>query len=430
MKSVMEPGTQIGERYEILSLIAEGGMGAVYEAVHQLSRKVVALKVLHPELAHDEAHRQRFLREISAPAQIGHPNIIEIYDAGYDAQCRMLFVAMELLRGENLRERFDRFPCPRSTEVILQLLHILERVIDAIAAAHEKGFVHRDLKPENVFLHTNREGLEIVKVLDFGIARTMDSDSKGVTRTGTMMGTPEYMAPEQVTDARRAGPPADVWSLGVMIYEAFAGKTPFARDNSIAAMTAALVEAHPPLHAVLPSAPLPFSHLVDLCLAKRPEQRIPNASQLLLRFREARAQSFPLQQQPQHPPHFYQLPPPHTNQQTTPTPNQAFTPKPQPGAAPFVNHPNPSPVPTPPPSHLAAPGAPSPNQPYPDPKPPSNPSWVNASPPPVTPASPQLEHRQGSSASGVLLAVGIISGLLILLFCCACIIFCGPLLNS
>jgi serine/threonine-protein kinase len=293
MRGVTQPKTVVGGRYEVVRKIAEGGMGSVHEAVHLLSRRTVALKLLAPEVARDEVKRQRFLREVSAPAQIGHDGIVEVFDAGYDEKLGVLFVAMELLQGETLRDRIARLDPKRSPENREILLDLFDRMLEPIAAAHARGIVHRDLKPENVFVHRRRDGVEVVKVLDFGIARELDTSRPSVTQTGIAMGTPHYMSPEQAMSARDASFPADVWSLGAMLFEVLTGSTPFPGDTAGSIIAAVVTEAHPPVGAMAPGTSPMLIHLVDRCLAKRPEDRPADAGALLEELRRARGRAAP-----------------------------------------------------------------------------------------------------------------------------------------
>jgi len=287
-------GRLIGGRYEVVRKIAEGGMGAVYEAQHNLSKKTVALKILFAHIGRDESSRQRFLREVSAPAQIGHDGIVEVYDAGFDTQDGSLFVAMEMLRGETLRDRLARGGLTRD-----QVLDFFEQLLDPLAAAHAKGIVHRDLKPENVYLHRMRDGREVLKLLDFGIARDLDEKSQSVTQTGMAMGTPHYMAPEQAMSARGVSFPADVWAVGAMMYEALSGKTPFSGETASAIVVHAVSQPHEPLAKAAPATPTAIAQLVDRCLAKDAEARPRDGAQLLVELRAARGKTAGA---PAHPP--------------------------------------------------------------------------------------------------------------------------------
>ncbi len=258
-------------------------MGEVYEAQHNLSKKAVALKILFPHIGKDEAARQRFLREVSAPAQIGHEAIVEVYDAGFDPQDGALFVAMELLQGEPLRDRLMK----GNVQLDL-LLDWFEQILDPLAAAHATGIVHRDLKPENVFLMKKKNGAEIIKILDFGIARDLDSSQTNVTHTGIAMGTPHYMAPEQAMSAKGVTAAADVWALGVMLYEALAGRTPFDGETASAIVVHACTQMHAPLAHAAPHVPPPLAEFVDRCLQKDPQYRPHHAGQMLEELRQVR----------------------------------------------------------------------------------------------------------------------------------------------
>jgi serine/threonine-protein kinase len=272
----------IGGRYLVGRKIAEGGMGTVFEATHMLSKKVVALKLLDPSVGRDETTRQRFLREVAAPAQIGHDGIVEIYDAGFDQGEGALFVAMELLSGMTLRDRLTRGAIPQS-----MVLDLFERLLEPLAAAHKAGIVHRDLKPENVFLHTKRDGTEIVKILDFGIARDLAGQDT-VTQAGTAMGTPHYMSPEQAMSARDVTFSTDVWALGVMLYEALAGVPPFAGETIATIVVEICTKPHRPLSEVTFGLPPAISSLVDRCLDKNATRRPRDAGALLAELRAAR----------------------------------------------------------------------------------------------------------------------------------------------
>src|SRR5690606_29109272 len=238
-----------------------------------------------PHIGKDEAARQRFLREVSAPAQIGHDSIVEVLDAGFDTEDGSLFVAMELLDGEPLRERLAKGGVSLDL-----LLDWFERILDPLAAAHDKGIVHRDLKPENVFMSKKRDGTEVIKVLDFGIARDLDSSQNNVTHTGIAMGTPHYMAPEQAMSAKGVSPAADVWALGVMLYEALAGRPPFDGETPSAIVVLACTQAHAPLSQVAPHVPAPLAAFVDRCLNKDPRDRPASCGQMLAELRRVRQQ--------------------------------------------------------------------------------------------------------------------------------------------
>ena len=263
-------------------------MGSVYQAIHLISRRTVALKVFDPEVSRDVANRERFMREASAPAQIGHPGIVEVFDAGFDAEKGSLFVAMELLAGETFRTRVEALKVSRTEVALEDALRMFEALLEPLAAAHQKGIVHRDIKPENIFLQRMPEGVEAVRVLDFGIARDVGSPTPSVTQTGVAMGTPQYMAPEQGMSARQASFPADVWALGVVLYEIYTGRIPFAAESAGLMIAAAVLEPHKPVTLYAPKVSSELSALIDACLEKDPLKRPPNAGALLQRFRAAR----------------------------------------------------------------------------------------------------------------------------------------------
>lgn len=272
----------IAGRYEIVREVARGGMGIVYEAMHVVSRRHVALKVLFTDAFADDMSRARFLREVSAPARIRHEGIVEVFDAGFNDGDGAPFVAMELLEGHTLRDEFERFPRPPS-----RTLWLFEGLLAPVAAAHAAGIVHRDLKPENAFV-TQYGGRELVKVLDFGLARTMGEEAGHQTRTGVSMGTPHYMAPEQAVSARDVTPAADVWALGAMLYEALSGRTPFSGLTPSAVVVEAVTQPHLALTHIVPSVPPALSALVDRCLAKEPAQRPADAGVMLRELVELR----------------------------------------------------------------------------------------------------------------------------------------------
>ena len=275
----LEPSDVVGERYRVLEEVGAGAFGVVYRAQHVVTRQVVALKVLHHHMAVDEATRARFQREVSAPAAIDHPGIAQVYDAAIDDRGRP-YVAMEWLDGETLAAYLPRAPV--SVEGLISLFLAL---LEPLEAAHRAGFVHRDLKPETVF-ERDAGALE-VRVLDFGLAKR--SESPSVTETGTAIGTPRYMSPEQFMDSKSAGPPADVWAVGTMLYEALAGEPPF-RATSHALVLAVLTAPHVPIVERVPDLPPALIEVVEACLRKEPAERPPDATALSAGLREARAQ--------------------------------------------------------------------------------------------------------------------------------------------
>ena len=253
-------------RYRVLEPLGEGGMGLVFSAEDEDLRRKVALKTLKRT---DRASRQRFLREARAAARVSHPNLCPIFEVGEDRG--RPFLAMELLPGETLAQRLRQGPLPPA-----EALDLVEDLVAALSALHGAGVVHRDVKPSNIFL-TPR-----VKLVDFGLARevrdedalTLRTPSEEVTLPGTIVGTPGYMAPEQIlghaVDAR-----ADVFALGAVLYETLSGRAPFARDTVAAALSATLYD-DPPSLGDSPEL-LAWDAALRGALAKKPDQRFPSA---------------------------------------------------------------------------------------------------------------------------------------------------------
>jgi len=281
---------EIAGRYRIVSRIGDGGMGVVYKAEHVLSKKKLAIKLLYPHLTHGAQAVERFKREVSAAAEIDHPGIVQVFDAGVDAD-GSFYMAMELLDGQSLANVMKRdWPgTRRSLELILELCEPLSR-------AHAKGFIHRDLKPDNVFLARDPEtGVERLKLLDFGLAR--DLGKRSMTESGMTFGTPEYMAPEQSMSAKSAGTASDVWSVGVMLYELLSGFHPFTGDTPNAIMVAAIKDPHVPLRDRAPHVPQPICDVVERTLDKNASTRIATAGALADHLHAAIDASPPLDDQ-------------------------------------------------------------------------------------------------------------------------------------
>jgi serine/threonine-protein kinase len=222
-------GATINDRFKVLSLIAKGGMGRVYRAEQSPLGRIVALKVLHPNYSGEEdpEFSRRFTLEASVVSRLKHPNTVTVYDYGETA-AGVLFMAMELLEGRTLhrliREEGALDPA-RATHIALQIARSLRE-------AHGQGVIHRDLKPANVFLIHHDDDIDFVKVLDFGLVKNLDeAEGESLTKTGLFMGSPKYMAPEQIR-GDRCTPATDVYALGVMLFEMLAGKVPFERTNS------------------------------------------------------------------------------------------------------------------------------------------------------------------------------------------------------
>ncbi|MBI5488373.1 MAG: protein kinase [Deltaproteobacteria bacterium] len=274
-------GRTIEGKYEIVRRIGEGGMGSVYEARHLLLGKKLAVKVLLPEVAGDPEVVQRFHNEARIAASLGHENVIEITDMG-TLPSGSPFIVMELLQGESLAQRLEEVGRLPTSEAV----RILAPVLDALAVVHEAGVVHRDLKPDNVFL-ARRSGAEgtrtVVKLLDFGISklRCAETGNFHLTRTGTVLGTPYYMSPEQASGCKDLDQRADLYAVGVMLYEMLVGRRPFEGDTYNALLAAILTRDPPRPRALCPDIPEALEAVVLRAMSREAAQRFPTASDFL-----------------------------------------------------------------------------------------------------------------------------------------------------
>lgn len=273
-------GQVLSGRYRILRKIGEGGMGIVYEAEHIVIEKRVGLKVLREDFSSRPDVVERFRQEAKSASKIGHEHIIDISDFGETPQGASFFV-MELLQGRDLAEELEKLgtlSARRTVTLMLQCARALE-------AAHNKGIVHRDMKPENIFLVRNGATV-LPKLLDFGVSRSTErGQGHTITREGIVMGTPEYIAPEQAR-GRMADVRSDIYSLGVVIYEALAGRLPFQADNA-ADLIVALLNSDPiPLQSLRPELGEPLSKLVHKAMARKPDDRFQTANEMRLAILE------------------------------------------------------------------------------------------------------------------------------------------------
>ncbi|MBI3201291.1 MAG: serine/threonine protein kinase [Myxococcales bacterium] len=275
-------GQVIADRYRVRKLLGAGGMGSVWIAEHIELGKTVALKVMLPAMSANPEMRQRFINEGRAAASIGHPNIVEVFDLGFHGQ--FAFIAMEKLEGEELDMRIERTgPLPVS-----EAIRIAADLADAIGAAHELGIVHRDLKPANVFLATRGRQKDQVKVLDFGIAKLTQGTSDVNTKTGAVIGSPMYMAPEQLQDAKTVDARADVHAIGAILYAMLTGRPPYVGATLTELFYKIVSESPRPLREVRGDVPEWLERVVASALAKHPGERPPNGRALaaLLEQRE------------------------------------------------------------------------------------------------------------------------------------------------
>jgi serine/threonine protein kinase len=262
-------GNVFAHRFEIEKRVRSGGMGLIYRARDRLTGRPVALKLLLREANSDEL--DRFMREARTLSELRHPGIVAYVGHGISSDGQP-YLAMEWLEGEDLASRLRR-QGPSVGEVVT----LLHRAADALAVAHQAGVLHRDLKPSNLFL---REGLvERVTLIDFGLARRVLGGAQ-VTNTGVVVGTPEYMVPEQARGDRQIGPSADVFSLGCVAFECLTGQPPFVSEHIASVLAKILFEEAPPLTAARPNLPESLSKLVGRMLVKSPLARIPDAAAL------------------------------------------------------------------------------------------------------------------------------------------------------
>ncbi|HZS31179.1 MAG TPA: protein kinase [Gaiellaceae bacterium] len=256
-------GDQIADRYDLEELYGSGGMSSVFRAHDvQLDRRV-AVKILHQRYAGEDEYVERFRREARAVAQLSHPNIVTVIDRGEDGGRQ--YIVFEFVEGENLKDlilRSGPLPLRRAIELTVA-------VADGLAFAHKRGLVHRDVKPQNVLLSSAGE----VKVTDFGIARSLEVDH-GVTQTGTVLGTGEYLAPEQAS-GEPVSPATDVYSLGVVLWELLAGEVPFGGESFVAIAMRHVNEPPPDVREVRPDVPPRLAAAVERALRKDPAQRFP-----------------------------------------------------------------------------------------------------------------------------------------------------------
>jgi serine/threonine-protein kinase len=272
-EATLPAGARLG-KYQIVRLLGAGGMGAVYEATHSEIGKRVAIKTLSPAIAAIPGARQRFLREAQLTSRLSHPNIVDLTDMGTEG--RIAYLVMEMLQGEDLSQRLDRTG-PMNPQ---QLIDLLLPVCAAIQTAHEAGIVHRDLKPQNIFLETGRQGIT-PKVLDFGISKSSDTDSSSsLTGTGSVIGTPNYLAPEQIKDARTAGAHSDQYSIGVILYRCLSNANPFEGDSLFAVLQAIVTEKPMPLAERRPDLPTVLVRVVERAMSPLPYARFPSVRDL------------------------------------------------------------------------------------------------------------------------------------------------------
>ena len=267
-------GQTIASSYTITRVLGEGGMGRVYEARHtRITGKRYAVKMLHAEFTRQPEVLTRFQREAEAAATIDSPYVVDVYDVDRTADGRAFLVA-EFLQGKefaNYLEEVGKMPVGSAVRIVRQ-------ICKALTAAHARGVVHRDMKPENVFL-TGDPSQPLAKVIDFGISKLDDNSGAALTKTGMIMGTPSYMAPEQAR-GERVDYRADIYAVGAILYCAVTGQRPFDRDDPTATLTAVLTQDPPRPRSLEPSIPEPLEMIIQKAMAKRPQDRHQSMAEL------------------------------------------------------------------------------------------------------------------------------------------------------
>jgi eukaryotic-like serine/threonine-protein kinase len=269
-------GDLIAQKYRLEDVAGEGGMGIVYAAEHVVLKQRVAVKVLVPDAAGSEAMVERFAREARAAARIVSEHVARVLDAG-SLSTGAPFLVMEFLEGCDLEE----LAALQKTLAVRDVTEYAIQALEGLAHAHAVGIVHRDLKPANLFLACRPDGTNVIKLLDFGISKAMTGKPEDKRLTGHhVLGSPVYMSPEQLRNAPDIDPRADLWSLGVVMYELLAGHPPFDGEG-VGEIFAAILEQSPvPLYEICPGVPVALSDIIGKCLERDPADRWANAGEL------------------------------------------------------------------------------------------------------------------------------------------------------
>jgi serine/threonine-protein kinase len=269
-------GDLLAGRYRIERVLGCGGMGIVVSAFHEILQQRVAVKFLAP-LAKDTVAAARFINEARAAATLHNEHALRVMDVGA-LDNGVPYMVLEFLDGTDLSERLDRGRVPHR-EAVDYLLQALE----AIAEAHARGLIHRDLKPSNLFLAKRPDGSRLVKVLDFGISKQIGGTPgmpRDLTGEGTLLGTPAYMSPEQIRNAKGADARSDIWSIGVVLYELLTGVKPFGGEVSTEILAKILETTPTPVRSIVPEVPAELDELIARCLSRRPEDRFSDVAAL------------------------------------------------------------------------------------------------------------------------------------------------------
>ncbi len=268
-------GALLAGKYEVLHPVGEGAMGSVWAVRNRLNDRECALKFVRPSEVHGQEHRERLLREARASGRVAHRNVVAVYDVG-ELEDGSPFLVMELLRGEALDVASRRRRLPVS-----EALSLMADATRGVAAAHAVGVVHRDLKPGNIFLHRDSDGSTVVKVIDFGVSKVLSAERATSSMTGLSIGSPAYMSPEQARGARTIDARADLWAIGVVLFELASGRLPFEGETPYDTVAQILLGQIPRLRERCPQLDPGLDELVARCLQRDPGLRPQSAEELV-----------------------------------------------------------------------------------------------------------------------------------------------------
>ncbi|MEX1368907.1 MAG: serine/threonine-protein kinase, partial [Nannocystaceae bacterium] len=268
-------GRILDRKFRFVRMLGEGGMGAVWKAENVLVKKTVAIKLMHVQFSKDEGVLARFRNEATAAGRIGSEHICDILDLGRSDLGP--YIVMEMLKGKDLAQFLQQ----RRGQVDPGLsVLIVREALKGLSAAHKAGIVHRDLKPENIFLHETKPGQLMVKLMDFGISKFTEGSEAGKTGMGVLMGTPEYMSPEQTEGAAQVDHRTDIWAMGVILYWALSGRNPFLGPTMAATLVNVSTREPPPLVSLAGTVDPNLVQVIARCLRKNPAERWGSCEEL------------------------------------------------------------------------------------------------------------------------------------------------------